>query len=411
MLYEIKIALRYLLRAKSHRGFVSFFTFISIACVFIGVLALIVVLSVMTGFEHELKSKVIGMYAHVTITGTGRPIHDWREPAAVAEQMPAVLGTAPYITGPVLLGSLQRGRLLYVLATEPEWEKNVSQYHDFVTSGSPDISEDEIILGDQVAQKMNIRIGDTVKLTSSATIRTPEGRVPVHREFTVAGLFHTGNYEYDSNFGYIRLAAGQHLFLLDDAVHAVKVRLSDMDLALQTQTALQQELGTGYTVLTWIDQNRNLFAAIQMEKRVMFIILSLISVVAALNIISTLVMVVLEKTKDIGILRSLGATTWSVGAVFTLQGMCIALFGVIIGVIFGVLIAQNVNGIVRFVERYTGREFFPSSVYYFDKIPSIIVPADIFIVSLCAAGLCFIASLFPALLAARQDPVRALRYE
>lgn len=415
MIYELKIALRYLLRSKSHRGFVSFFTFISISCVCIGVLALIVVLSVMTGFEYELKSKVIGVYAHVTIAGTGHAIRNWREPAEVAEQIDYTVATAPYVTGPVLLGSLQRGRLLYVLAIDPELEKKVAEYHKYITNGIAEVTDSQIVLGDQFAKNMHISLGDTVKLTSSATIKTPEGRVPIHKEFTVVGIFHTGNYDYDNNFGYISLSAGQHLFRLGSSVHGIKVKLDNVDQASiakeEIQNALYENKEFGYTTRSWMDQNKNLFSAIQMEKRVMFIILFLISVVAALNIISMLVMVVLEKTKDIGILRSLGATTWSIGIIFTIQGMCIALFGILIGVVFGVLIAINVDGIVKFVENHTGVSFFPSEVYYFDKIPSVIVPTDISLVVLCAALLCFIASVFPATLAARQDPVKALRYE
>jgi len=369
----------------------------------------------MTGFEHELKSKVIGMYADVTVAGSGQAIHNWREPAEVLEKLEYTVATAPYVTGPVLLGSLQRGRLLYVLAIEPAREKKASEYQKYITEGIAEITDTQIILGDQFAKNMNIRLGDKVKLTSSASIKTPEGQVPIHKEFTVVGIFHTGNYDYDNNFGYIHLNAGRHLFRLGNSVHAIKVKLDNIDNAAiakeKIQDALYENLGFGYTTRSWMDQNKNLFSAIQMEKRVMFIILFLISIVAALNIISMLVMVVIEKTKDIGILRSLGATRWSIGLIFTVQGMSIALFGILIGVVFGVLIAVNVDGIVKFVEIYTGISFFPSEVYYFDKIPSVIVPSDIAIVVLCAAMLCFIASVFPAALAARQDPVRALRYE
>ena len=412
MFYELFIALRYLLKSKSHKGFVSFFTIISIICVTLGVFALIVVLSVMTGFERELKEKVIGMYAHVSVTGTGRhALNDWEIPAAAATSMPHVVSAAPYIQGPVLLGSFRSGRMLYVLGTDITLEKDVSELQRFLTNGTLDIEDDQIIMGDQFAKSMGIRLGDTVKLTTMATINSPSGPVPVQLDMTVAGLFHTGNYEYDANFGFVTLPAGQHLFQLKSSVHALKVKLDDVDNALLVKKQLQDRLGPAYYVTTWMDQNKHLFSAVQMEKRVMFIILLIISLVAALNIVSTLVMVVLEKTKDIGILRSLGATRLSIGTIFTVQGMMIALVGEIIGIILGIVVAINVDPIAKTVERWTGFNFFPSDVYYLDQIPTQVVPADVAIISLCAFSLCLIASVFPAWLAARTDPVQALRYE
>jgi len=412
MFYELSIAFRYLMRSKSHKGIVSFFTFISILCVTIGIAALIIVTSVMTGFEAELKKKVIGMYAHVTVTQSGaHALRNWKIPADEAKLAPHVVSAAPFISGPVLMGSLRRGSLLYVLGTEPKLEKEVSEMEKFITVGSPDISDDEIILGDQVARQYGSRLGDVIHLTSTATIQTPDGLKPIRKKYKIAGFFHSGNYQYDSNFGFITLHSAQQLFKLGKSVHALKIKLDNVDKAADVKKILQEELGAMYYVRTWMDKDKALFSAVQMEKRVMFIILMLISVVAALNIISTLVMVAFQKTKDIGILRSLGATRFSIGIIFTLQGLLIALTGVFFGLTSGLLISHNVDAISKFIERHTGFSFFPPDVYYFDAIPSVIVPSDVLLVSVCAVGLCLFGSLIPAVLASRLDPVNALRYE
>ncbi|MCX7846662.1 MAG: lipoprotein-releasing ABC transporter permease subunit [bacterium] len=414
MNFELLTAFRYLVRSRSHKGFVSFFTFISILCVTIGVAALIVVLAVMTGFERELKERVIGMYAHVTVLGPGRDaLANWHVPAEAARSLPHVLSAAPYVTGPLLLGSLHRMRFLFILGVDTLLERQASDIQRFITVGSLDLTDDQIIIGDQVSKQMALRLGDKIQLTTAASVRTPSGSslVPMHKEFTIAGFFHTGNYDYDANFGIVTLKTAQQLYSLGSRVHALKIRLSNVDYAPLVRDQLQQILGPNYSVRTWMDQNPALFSAIQMEKRVMFIILLLISVVAALNIVSTLVMVVLQKTKEIGILRALGATKFSVGAIFTAQGLIISLTGALLGITGGVLLALNIDPISKFIEAKTGFTFFPSNVYYLDAIPSQVVPSDVCIIATSAIILSLLASLLPAALAARLDPVQALRYE
>jgi len=414
MLYELSTASRYLTRTKSHQGFVSFFTFISIACVTIGVMALIVVLSVMTGFEAELKKKVVGMYAHITVAGAGQQgLQDWENVQKIIKENPHVKSAAPFVTGTVLVKSRRRTGVLNIFSVDTKLNEEVTDIKKFLKIGTPDIKDDEIILGDRASQILGARFGDKMRLVTFSRVQTPDGKqfVPVEKIVKVAGLFHTGKHDYDSKFAYATLAAGQNLFSLKSSVNAVLVKTDNLDNVKEIKNQLQDALGYNYYVGTWMDIDKSLFGAIQMEKRVMFIILLLISLVASLNIISTLVMTVLEKTKDIGILRSLGATKLSIGFLFTAQGLFIALTGVLAGVISGLLIAINVDSISKTVEGWTGFSFFPSDIYYFDKIPSVVVPGDVIFIAFCAVGLCFLGAVFPAILAARVDPVKALRYE
>ncbi len=414
MFYELTTALRYLTRTKSHQGFVSFFTFISIACVTIGVAALIIVLSVMTGFEMELKKKVVGMYAHVNVMSpNSRGIKDWKTVQKIIKKNPHVKSAGPIVSGTVLVKTRRAKGVLNILSVDTKLNEEVTDIKKFLKVGTTDIKDNELILGDRISQKLGARLGDKMRIVTFSEMRTPDGKkfVPVEKTFEVAGIFHTGKSDYDSKFAYATLAAGQELFSLNSIVNAVLVKIDNIDNAAEVKNELQKSLGYNYYVGTWMDMDKSLFGAIQMEKRVMFIILLLISLVASLNIISTLVMTVLEKTKDIGILRSLGATKLSIWILFTAQGMFIALTGVITGVVSGVLIAINVDLISKTVEGWTGFSFFPSDVYYFDKIPSVVVPNDVIFIAFCAIGLCFLGAVFPAILAARVDPVKALRYE
>jgi lipoprotein releasing system, transmembrane protein, LolC/E family len=411
-MYEVFLALRYLLRSKSHRGFVSFFSLISVVCVIIGVAALIIVLSVMTGFEKEMKTKVISVFAHVTITGPVRVILPyWKEPMEIAKKNPHVKGVAPYIRGPVLLSTRDKGHPLVVLGMDPDLEDSASELHNYIKDAGGTLTDSQVILGDTYARNLGVEKGDKVVLTSPAFVQTPGGRVPVQKTLEVAGIFHSGNFEYDSQFGLTTLAVANHLFQMKGAVHALKVSLDDVDNAGIVAKELSEELRGRCSVQTWMEQNAHLFAAVQLEKRVMFLILLLISLVAALNIVSTLVMVVLGKTKDIGILRALGATSRSVGLIFTIQGLFIAMVGLFLGVVGGTLIAYNVNPILHFLRLHFGIDLFPANVYYLDGIPSQVVPVDVATIACCAFVLCLLASIFPALLASRMKPVQALRYE
>ena len=411
-MYELFLAFRFLLRSRSHRGFVSFFSLISVICVIIGVAALIIVLSVMTGFEREMKTKVISVFSHVTVTGAFRNIlPEWEEPFEIVKEAPHVTAVAPYIRGPVLLSARDKGHPLVVLGLDPTLEDAASELHNYIRGTDGVLTDNQIVLGDTYARNMGLTKGDRVVLTSPAFIQTPGGRVPVQKVLEVAGIFHSGNFEYDSQFGLTTLAVANHLFQMRGAVHALKISVDDVDLAGKVAADLREKLNGRCSVQTWTEQNAHLFAAVQLEKRVMFLILLLISLVAALNIVSTLVMMVLGKTKDIGILRALGATKFSIGLIFTLQGLIIAIGGLFLGVFFGTLIAKNVNPILLFLRSNFGIDLFPANVYYLDGIPSQVVPFDVFTIALCAFILCLLASVFPALLASRLKPVRALRYE
>ncbi len=409
---ELFIGLRYT-RARRRGQFVSFISMTSMIGIALGVTALITVLSVMNGFERELRERILGMVSHAEIHGAGQEVRDWRAVIDRAQEHPRVLGAAPFIDGEVMVtrGGRVSGTLLR--GVDPEREPQVSDVLDQVIDGTPDLEAGEfgLILGSALAREVGARVGDRI------TVITPEARVsvagvtPRMRRFTVTGIFEVGMHEYDRTLAIAHLEDMARVQGMDDRVSGIRLKLDDMMAAPWLAREVAQGLPGQYRVVDWTRQHANFFRAVQTEKTVMFVILALIVAVAAFNIVSTLVMVVRDKQSDIAILRTLGLSPRSVMAVFIIQGAVIGFVGTLLGVAGGVTLALNVENIVPAVEQLLNFEFLPADVYYISDLPSELRTEDVTRITLLALGLSLVATLYPAWRAARTEPAEALRYE
>ena len=407
------LALRYT-RAKKRTHFISFITFTSILGITLGVTALITVLSVMNGFQSELRRRILGMTSHVTVTGYDGRLRDWRALAERLQDRPHVVGSAPFVEAQVMLsfdrrvsGSMLRGVL-------PEREAQVSAVTERMTAGRmADLQPGRfgIILGAELARYLGVWLGDKVTVITPRITTTPAGILPRLKRFTVVGVFEVGMYEYDRNMALLHIEDAARLLRLGDAVSGLRLKLDDLFLAPRVTMSLLEFLGPGYFVTDWTRLHSNFFRAVQMEKRVMFIILMLIVAVAAFNIVSTLVMVVTDKRTDIAILRTQGMTPGAVMAVFVLLGSIIGLVGTVAGVAGGVALALNVETIVPAIERLFGVHFLAADVYYISELPSELHWEDVWRIAGMAYLLSLLATLYPAWQASRIKPAEELRYE
>lgn len=411
--YELLIGLRYT-RAKRRNHFISFISVISMAGIALGVMALIVVLSVMNGFQEELRSRILGVASHMEITGPGGQLADWPGLAVQVVKHPEVRGTAPYVSGQALLaaGSETKGALVRGLL--PEEEDKVAAFAAHMQSGRLDLlkaGEFNVILGNDLARSLGVFPGDKVAVIAPQGVVTPAGLLPRIKQFNVVGIFKMGMFEYDAGLALVHLADAQKLYRLGDMTSGLRVKLADMDRAPWVLRDLAKSLSGDYYLSDWTMSHANFFQAVQIEKRMMFIILTLIVAVAAFNIISTLVMAVTDKQADIAILRTLGAHPNSIMAVFMVQGSLIGVIGTLAGVVSGVLLALNVETVVPWIEKAVGRDLFPADVYYISELPSKLNWADVWTIGGVALVLAFLATLYPSWRAARIQPAEALRYE
>jgi lipoprotein-releasing system permease protein len=410
---QLFIGLRYT-RAKRRNHFISFISLTSMVGIALGVTALITVLSVMNGFENELRQRILGMTSHATISSYGEQLTEWGELAAIADRHPRVLGSAPYIQkegmlihGQQVNGSIIRGVL-------PDEEPNVSEVAAKMVSGTlHDLQDGEyrIILGIDLARILGVMVGDKVTLVTPSADVTLAGVMPRLKRFTVSGIFDVGMYEYDSALAIIHLDDARTLFRMGDGVTGLRLKLDDLFLA----PFISRELAAGipgiYQVRDWTQYHANFFRAIKTEKTVMFVILLLIVAVAAFNIVSTLVMVVTDKTTDIAILRTLGATPHSILGIFMVQGTVIGFVGTLLGLIGGVTLALNVESIVPAIEQLFGLKFLPADVYYISDLPSDLHWDDVVKITGISFLISTIATLYPAWRASRTQPAESLRYE
>jgi lipoprotein-releasing system permease protein len=411
--YELLIGLRYT-RAKRRNHFISFISVISMAGIALGVMALIVVLSVMNGFQEELRGRILGVASHMEISGPGGQLPDWQGLAGQVVKHPEVRGTAPYMTGQALLvvGSETKGALVRGLL--PSEEGKVAEFASHMKGGSLDslkAGEFNIVLGSDLARSLGAFPGDKVAVIAPQGVVTPAGMLPRIKQFNVVGLFQMGMFEYDAGLALIHLEDAQKLYRMGDMTSGLRVKLADMDRAPWVLRDLAKTLSGDYYLSDWTMSHANFFQAVQIEKRMMFIILLLIVAVAAFNIISTLVMAVTDKQADIAILRTLGASPNSIMAIFMVQGSLIGVIGTLTGVVSGVLLALNVETVVPWIEKAVGRDLFPADVYYISELPSKLVWPDVFTIGGVALVLAFLATLYPSWRAAHIQPAEALRYE
>ena len=411
--YELMIGLRYT-RAKRRNHFISFISLISMLGIALGVTALIVVLSVMNGFQTELRGRILAVVSHVQISGADGEMSDWQAVARDAEKLPEVRGAAPYVQaqGMLSFGSSVRGAM--VRGIIPDEEKKVADFGTHMKEGSIDSLQPDafnIVLGSELARALGVFPGDKVTLIAPQGVVTPAGVVPRLKTFTVSGLFEVGMFEYDSGLALIRLEDAQKLYRMDDRVSGVRLKLDDLFRAPWVVRELAQTLKVPAYISDWTRSHANFFRAVQIEKNMMFIILSLIVAVAAFNIVSTLVMAVTDKQADIAILRTLGASPRSVMKIFIVQGALIGFIGLGLGVLGGVTLALNIDVVVPFIERLLGTQLFSKEVYYINSLPSELQWKDVITITAVSFVLSLVATLYPSWRASRINPAEALRYE
>ncbi|MDR2876751.1 MAG: lipoprotein-releasing ABC transporter permease subunit [Chromatiales bacterium] len=409
----VYIGLRYT-RARRRNHFISFISTISMLGIALGVTALITVLSVMNGFEKELRERILGVVSHLTIRSVDGPLHDWEGLAAEVRERSGVVGAAPFISaegmisnGPRVSGAMLRGVL-------PSVEGEVSDLPRKMRVASLDElvpGEFNIVLGRELARALSVSIGDGVVVITPQASVTPAGFLPRLKRFTVVGIFEVGMFEYDSALALVHINDASTLFRMDGGVSGVQLKLDDMFQAPRFGAELAEAMPFDYRVTDWTRQHANFFRAVQMEKTVMFVILTLIVAVAAFNLVSTLVMLVTDKQADIAILRTLGLSPSAVMGVFMVQGGIVGLVGTLIGLIGGVALAMNIETVVPAIEHLFGVRFLAPDVYYISDLPSDMRWGDVGMVSVIAFALCLFATLYPAWNASRVQPAEALRYE
>jgi len=411
--FERMLAFRYL-RARRQEGFVSVIAVISVLGILLGVAALIIVMAVMNGFRQELLSRILGVNGHLTIYGVSKPIEDYEALTDQLAGLPGVRVVTPQVQGQVMIvaGGAASGGL--VRGMRPADLKARELIAGNITAGDLGAFTEDgeaVLIGSRMAQKLGLKVGDNLTLVSPQGTTTVMGTVPRMKSYSIAALFEVGMYEYDSSFVYMPLAAAQLFFRLPAQVNGIEIFADDPDQVRDLRWRVIEELGPGYRTLDWQQSNSSFFNAIQVERNVMFLILTLIMLVAALNIVSSLIMLVKDKGRDIAVLRTMGATRGMVMRIFLLSGASVGLIGTIAGFGLGVAFCLNIQTIQSWLERLTGTDLWNAEIRFLTRIPAVIDWTEVATVLAMALGLSFAATIYPAWRAARLDPVEALRYE
>jgi lipoprotein-releasing system permease protein len=426
--FSFFLALRYL---QPKRTFVSIITLISVVGVMLGVMVLILVISVMTGFDRELRQKVIDFDAHILI-GSEDVLRDWRDLTVKVRNTPGVIGTAPYVQGPVIVEFQHKRLAPLIRGIDPAEEEKVAPRQKFIKRGTLDLEGDSAVIGVELARKLQIEVGEKLTIYSPGNlneildgIKELEGTKPederkaidrlrevvLPKELTITGIFETGHYLHDSEFLLVPIHVGQELYGLGDALHGLTVKTNDPYGAEGVKREIQKFLKPPEYAQTWIDMNNQYFEAVRLERTVMFFLLFFIIIVAAFGIMNTLITVTVQKTRDIGIMKAIGANIRQIVWVFLGQGVIVGLFGTLAGLGLGMLLIQYRNEFSQWLASTLGIEVFPKQVYQFSQIPAQVVPMDVAKICIGAFIVCCVFAFLPAYRAARLDPVTALRYE
>jgi lipoprotein-releasing system permease protein len=411
--YEIMIGMRYL-RSTQRRGFLSFISIVSILGLVLGVAVLIVVLSVMNGFERELRSRILSVTSHATLMGLTGSLPDWRAAQTRAQAHPGIVAAVPYIEVQAMLVHGARSAPTQLRGVVPAQERRAVSLAQHISGGTIDAlapSSYCIVLGAALAEALDVQVGGEVVLIAPLGSVTPAGFAPTMRRFRVSGLFHSGMYEYDSALALASMPDVARVYRLGDQVSGLRLALRDPLAAPQVVRNLALQLGGGFYVSDWTRNHAAFFRSIQVTKTMMFLILLLVVAVAAFNIVATLVMVVREKRPAIAILRTLGALPRNVLAIFSVQGALIGLAGTVGGALLGWLIAAHIGALVSAVERLSGEQFLDARVYFMSELPAYVEWRDVLQVSAIAFLLCALATLYPAWRAALTEPAEALRHD
>jgi len=415
--YELFIGLRYTRAKKRLTGrnhFISFISLISMLGIALGVAALIVVLSVMNGFQKELRTRILGVASHVQISAANGELADWQTPLQAAQRHPRVEAAAPYVQAQAMLAFDSQVRGAMIRGVLPDAEDKVADFARHMKTGRLDaLKEGEfgIILGSELARALQVYAGDKVALIAPQGLVTPAAVLPRMKQFTVVGIFEAGMYEYDSGLALIHMADAQKLYRMGDNVSGVRLKVDDLFAAPRIARELLRYVAADAFISDWTRSHANFFRAVQIEKNMMFLILLLIVAVAAFNIVSTLVMMVQDKQPDIAILRTLGASPGSVMAIFIVQGTLIGIIGLAMGVAGGVALALNIDVVVPALERALGIHFLAKDVYYISDLPSDLHWNDVGVISGVSFVLTLLATLYPSWRALCTQPAEALRYE
>ncbi len=419
--FELLLALRYL---RPKRTFVSIITLISIVGVALGVAVLIIVISVMSGFDHDLRAKILGFNAHLRVASRGQTMENYDAVMDLVTANKSVVGVAPYVLGPVLMETEPANdeqpyfAVPYVRGADPTRENSVSVLPQSIIAGKFDLSRRGLVIGTALAQSLNLGVGDRVSIYSPNDLK----RMKEHQgksdqeavlpdDYTVTGIFDVGYYDYNYSIAVTSLGNAQDLYNLGDSVHGLMVMLRDPYQAVTVSNELATALGPSYTITTWMQENSAILGALIVEKNVMFYLLFFIVIVAALCILSAQITFVVQKTREIGMLKALGATNLQISGVFLTQSAIIGVLGVLAGYGLGILALTYRNEFLQFMNHWTGFELFPASIYGFSALPAVIAVRDIVVICSSSFIICILGGVLPAWRAGRLKPVEALRYE